>query len=265
MQALINPIRAIERRGELLEFMGLQIIANGPPHTFVGEICEILDHQHQCVMQAEVLGFANGKVTLIPLSQEPLRLGYTLVATGQGRTLKLGTNLQGRILNAYANPIDDKGAPTCTDFVSLQEEKSTNPLLREPIQEKLNTQLSVIDGLLPLGKGQRIGIFAGSGVGKSSLLANLACKIPCDIQVIAMIGERGREVNEFIHHHLDETTLQKSIVVVACSDEPALIRRQAVYTAITIAEYFCKQNKDVLLLMDSITRFAMAQREIGLM
>lgn len=265
MQALIKPITAIERRGELIEFKGLQLIASGPPQTFIGEICEVLDAQNECVMQAEVIGFSKGTVTLMPLSHHPVRLGYTLVATGSKRTLKLGESLQGRIVNAFACPIDARDSLNCTHSVLLREEKSINPLSREPITQKFHTNLSVIDGILPLGKGQRIGIFAGSGVGKSSLLAQLACNIASDVQVIAMIGERGREVNDFICQHLDEATLQKSIIVVACSDESALIRRQAVYTAITIAEFFCDEGKDVLLLMDSITRFAMAQREIGLM
>ncbi|WP_287007895.1 FliI/YscN family ATPase [Legionella sp.] len=135
---------------------------------------------------------------------------------------------------------------------------------REPIKERLFTGISAIDGLLPLGKGQRIGLFAGSGVGKSVLLGNITKQITSDINVIALIGERGREVNDFIYEHLDAESLKKSVVVVACSDEPALVRKQAVFAATAIAEYFCSQGKDVMLLMDSITRLAMAQREISL-
>lgn len=263
MHPWLNTLQAIERLGEIEQFVGLKLVANGPPQTFIGEVCDILDQQQQIVMQAEVIGFEQGKVYLMPYDSVAVCMGYTVRATGNHLSIAVGEALLGQVVDAFAQPIDEHVKLSYTQRV-LTKNKKINPLSRMPINERLTTGIQAIDSLLPLGKGQRIGIFAGSGVGKSTLLGTMVQNLHSEINVIALIGERGREVNDFIVNHLDEATLKKSVLVVSCSDESALMRRQAVYTATAIAEYFCQQGKHVMLFMDSITRFAMAQREIGL-
>ena len=259
----LYALQPIERTGEIEEAIGLKWVANGPPHAFVGELCEILDTQNQLITHAEVVGFKHGKVYLMPFSNDQISLGYRVRATGHGIRIAVGHALLGRVIDAWGHPIDGKGRILCTEYAPLHP-KPINPLQREPNRERLNTGIHAMDALLPLGKGQRIGLFAGSGVGKSVLLGMIAQHIDSEINVIALVGERGREVNEFLMTHLDDATRAKSVIIVACSDAFALMRKQAVYTATAIAEYFCKQGQDVMLFMDSITRFAMAQREIGL-
>jgi flagellum-specific ATP synthase len=259
----INHLQGVERLGEIDQCVGLKLVANGPPQTFIGEVCDLLDEHQKTVMQAEVIGFAQSKVYLMPYDAVPVRMGYRVRATGSQCTIAVGESLLGHVVDAFANPIDQRLHLTCKQQIVTQNKK-INPLSREPITERLATGIPAIDSLLPIGKGQRMGIFAGSGVGKSTLLGGIVQNISSDINVIALIGERGREVNDFISNYLDAITLKKSVLIVACSDESALMRRQAVYTATAIAEYFCQQGKQVMLFMDSITRFAMAQREIGL-
>lgn len=263
MHALIAPLQAVERLGDIEQVIGLKLVAHGPPQAFIGEVCDILDQDNQLIMQAEVIGFTQGKVYLMPYEQVAIRMGYRVRATGSALTIPVSSALLGQIVNAYAQPIEQTTQPGDVQHIKIQHHK-ISPLQRQPITERLLTGIHAIDALLPLGKGQRLGIFAGSGVGKSTLLGQVTQNSQSDINVIALIGERGREVNEFITQYLDEATLKKSILVVACSDESALMRKQAAYTATAIAEYFCQQGKDVMLFMDSITRFAMAQREIGL-
>lgn len=258
-----HALQSIERLGEIEQCIGLKLVANGPPQAFVGELCEILDAQHQVVVLAEVVGFEQGKVFLMPFDRGRISMGYKVRATGHGMSIGVGNALLGRVVDAFAERIDDGVRVLCSEQVPLQAPK-INPFHRQAISERLQVGVHALDGLLPLGKGQRVGLFAGSGVGKSVLLGMIAKQMDSDINVIALIGERGREVNDFIRSHLDEATRKKSVVVVACSDDSALMRRQAVFTATAIAEYFCKQGKDVMLFMDSITRFAMAQREISL-
>lgn len=263
MYGLIDSLHAIERLGEIEQYIGLKLVANGPPQAFIGEVCDILDERHQPLMQAEVVGFNQGKVYLMPYDTLPVRMGYRVRATGRPLSIPVGSALLGQIVNAFAEPLEAQVSLRSQASIKTQNHK-ISPLLRKPIKVRISTGIHAIDGLLPLGKGQRMGIFAGSGVGKSTLLGQITQRIASDVNVIALIGERGREVNDFIANHLDEATLKKSILVVACSDESALMRRQAAYTATAIAEYFCQQGKDVMLFMDSITRFAMAQREISL-
>ncbi|MDR3443411.1 MAG: FliI/YscN family ATPase [Legionella sp.] len=263
MHPWINNLLAIERLGEIEQFIGLKLVANGPPQTFIGEVCDILDQNQQVVMQAEVIGFEEGKVYLMPYDSVAVRMGYRVRATGDHLSIAVGDALLGHAVNAFAKPINEHIHLPCQQRI-FTKNKRINPLTRLPITKRLTTGIQAIDALLPIGQGQRIGIFAGSGVGKSTLLGNMVKNIESDINVIALIGERGREVNDFINNHLDEETLKKSVLVVACSDESALMRRQAVFTATAIAEHFCHQGKHVMLFMDSITRFAMAQREIGL-
>lgn len=263
MNSWLNALQPIERLGEIQQCIGLKLVSNGPPQAFIGELCDILDAQNNRVMQAEVVGFEHGRVFLMPFSTARISMGFKVRATGHGVTIPVGDELLGRVIDAFGQPLDGGMPIRCHECMPLQGYK-INPLHRETIHERLSTGIHAIDSLLPLGKGQRIGLFAGSGVGKSILLGMMAKHIHSDINVIALVGERGREVNDFIHAHLDEKTRAKSVIVVACSDDFALMRKQAVYTATAIADYFCKQGHDVMLFMDSITRFAMAQREIGL-
>lgn len=261
--SFMNALQSIERLGEIQQSIGLKLVSHGPPKTFVGELCDILDENNHHVMLAEVVGFDRAHVFLMPYSNARICMGYTVRATGRGLTVAVGDDLMGRVINALGHPLDKGTRLRCNHHLPLHR-PTQNPLLRAPIRTRLHTGIQAIDGLLPLGKGQRMGLFAGSGVGKSVLLGMIAKHINSDVNIIAFIGERGREVNDFIETHLDIATRAKSIIIVACSDEFAVMRKQAVFTATAIAEYFCNQGKDVMLFMDSITRFAMAQREIGL-
>lgn len=257
-----GALQPVERIGSIEQSIGLKLVANGPPQTFVGEICEILDNHHHPVMQAEVIGFQNGRVFLMPFSKAHISMGYKIRATGHPVVIPVGNELPGNVIDALGHPLNTRSHFRNSNHIPLHS-KAINPLHRKPIHERLHTGIHAIDTLFPIGKGQRIGLFAGSGVGKSVLLGMMAKHMTSDINVVALIGERGREVNDFIHQ-LDPETRRKSIIVVACSDEFTLMRKQAIYTATAIAEYFSQQGKDVMLFVDSITRFAMAQREIGL-
>lgn len=263
MRQYRNTLQSIERLGEIEQSIGLKLIANGPPQAFTGELCDILDMQHRVITQAEVIGFTRGQVHLMALGHARISMGFKVRACGQEAAVHVGQNLLGRIIDARGIVLDDGHQPRCTEEIFLNHQP-INPLHRSPIHTRINTGIHAIDTLLPIGRGQRMGIFAGSGVGKSVLLGMIAKHIASDVNVIALIGERGREVNDFIRNHLDVETLAKTIVVVACSDDFALMRRQAAYTATALAEYFCRQGRHVMLFMDSMTRFAMAQREIGL-
>lgn len=255
-----NNLTSVERLGEIEQYIGLKLVANGPPQTFIGEVCDLLDEQHQIIMQAEVIGFEQGKVYLMPYDNLPVRMGHKVRATGHDLTI---TPAQpGQVVDAFGRGLNSTQKQVYSTPIRTKNHK-INPFSRAPINERLLTGIAAIDGLLPMGKGQRMGIFAGSGVGKSMLLGAIAQQVESDINIIALIGERGREVTDFIEN-LNEATLNKSILIVACSDESALMRRQAAYTATALAEYYSQQGKDVMLFMDSITRFAMAQREISL-
>ncbi|MGB9839451.1 flagellar protein export ATPase FliI, partial [Thermovenabulum sp.] len=213
---------------------------------------------------AEVVGFKEDKIILMPLADiESIGPGWDVVALGEKLSVPVGENLMGRILDGLGNPIDGKGPIKNLTKYPLNN-TPPNPVERKPIKEPLPLGVRAIDALLTCGKGQRIGIFAGSGVGKSTLLGMIARNSTADINVIALIGERGRELNSFIQKDLGEEGLKRSVVVVATSDNPPLIRTKGAFTATAIAEYFRDQGMDVMLMMDSITRFAMAQREVGL-
>ncbi|KTD25835.1 FliI/YscN family ATPase [Legionella maceachernii] len=263
MNNWLKSIQPMDRIGHIEQCLGLKLVANGPPNAFIGEVCEILNTRNQAIMHAEVIGFAQGNVFLMPFTMAKIHTGLKVRATGHSMAIPAGEALLGRIIDAFAQPLDTLGDINGSQQVPLHKNK-INPLHRQPIQNQLLTGIHAIDALLPLGEGQRIGIFAGSGVGKSVLLGMMVRQITSDINVIALIGERGREVNDFIQQHLDKELFKKSVVVVACSDEPALMRKQAVLTATAVAEYFCSKGKKVALFMDSMTRFAMAQREISL-
>jgi flagellum-specific ATP synthase len=230
----------------------------------VGTVCEIFPNSGAPSFMAEVVGFHGKEVLLMPLGDmHGLGLNSRIVAKQSHALVPVGPAQLGRVLNGMGQPIDGKGDLILRQELPLYAE-SVNPLARPPIRESLSLGVRSIDGLITLGKGQRVGIMAGSGVGKSVLLGMMARSSKADVNVIAMVGERGREVREFVEHTLGPEGLAKSVVVVATSDQSPLLRMRAAFVATTIAEYFSGQGKSVLFVMDSVTRFAMAQREIGL-
>lgn len=259
----IESVNLIRRIGKVTQFLGLVVESNGPD-VFLGERCEIHSHSHDKPVPAEVIGIRNGKVLLMPFGElRGIRLGSEVIATGESAKVSVGDSLLGRVIDGFGRPLDGKplGVAEC-EYPMFSE--PLNPLSRPRIKDVLETGIKVIDSLLTIGKGQRVGIFAGSGVGKSTLLGMLARHMDSDVNVIALIGERGREVLDFIELNLGEEGLKKSIVIVATSDQTALARSHAAHGATAIAEYFRDQGKDVVLMMDSVTRLAMAHREIGL-
>ena len=253
----------VKYSGRVSQVVGLTIESIGPAVN-MGEICHIYPLKSQIPIVSEVVGFKNNIVSLMPLGDlGGIGPGSRVEATGKSLTVKFGECLLGRILDCLGNPIDDKNQIDSNTFYPVLN-TPPNPLTRKMINEVLPLGIKCIDGLLTIGKGQRVGIFAGSGVGKSTLMGMIARNTKADINVIGLIGERGREVREFIENDLQAEGLARSVVIVATSDQPALVRLKAAQLATSIAEYFRDQGKDVMLLMDSLTRFAMAQREVGL-
>ncbi len=249
--------------GKIEKIVGMTIEASGPQCS-IGDICRIYSKDFKSHIFAEVVGFQSEKVLLMPYTDiEGIGPGSIVDNTGDKLMVKTGDALIGRIIDAIGQPIDGNGDIEYTDSVSISG-IPTNPLTRPKIAEPIELGVKAIDGLLTLGKGQRIGIFAGSGVGKSTLMGMIARKVKADINVIALVGERGREVREFIENDLGPEGMARSVVVVATSDQPAMMRYKCPMTATAIAEYFMSQGKDVLIMMDNLTRFAMANREVGL-
>lgn len=259
---LIDSSKSIRLNGKVTQVVGL-VIEGYCPDTSVGAICEIKPLEGEPI-PAEVVGFRNNKTLLMPLGElRGVGLDSLISVRRDKASLGVGPKLLGRVIDGLGNPIDDKGP------ISAEEEYPiyslpVNPMSRPPIRKPLDLGIRSINGLLTCGQGQRVGIMAGSGVGKSTLLGMIARYTEADVNVIALIGERGRELREFIEKDLQEQGLHKSVVVVATSDQPPLVRMRGAYIATTIAEYFQKQGKKVLLMMDSATRFAMAMREVGL-
>jgi FliI/YscN family ATPase len=248
--------------GRVSEMVGLLIESDGPPAA-VGDFCEIMAANGRHVL-AQVIGFRNGNLLSMPLEEtDGIQLGDPIIARSNEARVHVGPRLLGRVLDGFGRPIDDGGPISGPDQYELMA-KPPGPLERENIDQRLVTGIRAIDSLLPCGKGQRIGIFGGSGVGKSTLLGTMARHSSADVNVIALIGERNREVRDFLEKELSPEGLAKSVVVAATSDRPAPFRIRAGFVAVAIAEYFRDQGKDVLLVMDSVTRLAMAQREIGL-
>ncbi|HEX7636730.1 MAG TPA: FliI/YscN family ATPase [Noviherbaspirillum sp.] len=266
MQRYLDAIRHAElvrRTGRVICISGQSIEAVGPDAT-IGEVCEVAPGYAQDKLMAEVVGVKPGRVILMPYGElRGVGSGNEVVATGVHPRMPVGDGLLGRVVDAFGVPLDGGPPPKASGARPLHA-MPLNPLTRPRISDLIETGVRAIDCLLPLGRGQRMGIFAGSGVGKSTLLGMLARDVKADINVIALIGERGREVREFIEKHLGTEGLRRSVVVVATSDQPALVRNRAAYAATAIAEHFRDQGKQVLLMMDSVTRFAMARREIGL-
>ncbi|WZL74841.1 flagellar protein export ATPase FliI [Clostridiaceae bacterium 35-E11] len=260
---VLENANLIKYSGKVSQVIGLTIESLGPA-VKLGELCYIYPLKGIIPIKAEVVGFKNTKVLLMPLGEmEGIGPGSKVVATGETLTVDVGNELLGRILDGLGHPIDDKGKCIDTKRYPVNNQPP-NPLKRKKIQQVLSLGIKAIDGLLTCGIGQRIGIFAGSGVGKSTLMGMIARNTEADVNVIALIGERGREVKEFIENDLQEEGLKKSVLVVATSDQPALVRMKGALLATSIAEYFRDQGKNVMLLMDSLTRFSMAQREVGL-
>ena len=249
--------------GKVKKISGMMIEATGKKYK-IGEVCEISTDTLGKTVRAEVVGFNDGKVLLMPYEDiKGIGLGNTVKSTKHKLKIPVGDFLIGRIVDATGQPIDDGEEFVCNEYCYVDNEY-INPLSRPRIDSSLSFGIKAIDGLLTIGKGQRMGIFAGSGVGKSTLLGMVAKNVKADINVIALVGERGREVREFIDKDLGEEGLKRSILVVATSDQPAMLRVKCSLVATSIAEYFKDKGMDVLLMMDSLTRFAMAQREIGL-
>lgn len=266
MQAVVDAIRQtslVRRCGRVLSVSGQSIEAAGPD-VAIGETCDIDSPLFAALVQAEVVGLRPGRVILMPYGDvRGVQSGCEVVATGMRAEIAVGPTLLGRVIDAFGRPLDDQPAPVCSTTRGIHA-LPINPLKRPRIDHLIETKVRAIDVMLPLGRGQRVGIFAGSGVGKSTLLGMLARDMHADVNVIALIGERGREVREFIEKQLGAAGLARSVVVVATSDQPALMRTRAAHAATAIAEYFRDQGQQVLLTMDSVTRFAMARREIGL-
>ena len=252
-----------KRLGKVVNVVGLTIESNGPDAR-LDDLCRIIvDKDENRFIMAEVIGFKDGKTLLMPFeTTEGIGSGCIVENMGYPLSVSVGEDMLGLTLDGLGRPID--GSEYIGTDTYRIDAPSPDPLSREIITEPLPLGVKAVDGLITLGKGQRIGIFAGSGVGKSTLLGMFARNTKADINVIALIGERGREVREFIERDLGEEGMKRSVLVVATSDKPALVRRKAAQTATAIAEYFRDQGNDVLLMMDSLTRFSMAQREIGL-
>ncbi|MEB3298467.1 MAG: FliI/YscN family ATPase [Candidatus Sericytochromatia bacterium] len=259
----LRDTETIRARGQVTQLVGLVIEAllQG---VRMGELCLIYAQDRKTVFPCEVVGFKPRRVMLMPLAEvEGIGAGCEVVATGRMVSVKVGPKLLGRVLDGLGNPIDGKG-PLIYETTYPQMNQPPNSMRRKLIDTVLPTGVRVMDGFLTMGEGQRIGIFAGSGVGKSTLLGQIARQTEADLSVLCLVGERGREVREFLEYSLGEDGLARSVVVVATSDTSSLMRFKAPLVATSIAEYFRDQGNKVFMMMDSMTRFAMAMREIGL-
>jgi len=260
---LLEKTNTIMTHGKVSEIIGLMVEGYGPA-AVIGDVCGIFPHGQEKLLTAEVVGFKQGKVLLMPLeSMQGLGPGCKITALGRKASVIVGRELLGRVVDGLGKAIDNKG------IINFEEEypiyaEPINPLLRGRIDTPMDLGIRAMNSLFTCGKGQRMGIFSGSGVGKSVLMGMIAKNTNADVNVIGLIGERGREVREFLEKNLGPAGLARSVVVVAASDMHPLIRMRAAYVATTIAEYFRDRGADVLLMVDSLTRFAMAQREIGL-
>ncbi len=260
--AKLDRMETARWTGSVVEMVGLLVESNGPAAA-VGDFCEIETGGGR-ILRTQVVGFRDGRVLSIPLEEiDGLQLGDPITTRKEDARMEVGPELLGRVLDGFGKPMDGLPPPNSSDAYPLYA-SAPGAMEREPISEPLVTGIRAIDSLLTCGKGQRIGIFGGSGVGKSTLLGAMSRDNSADVSVIALIGERNREVRDFIEHELGPAGLKRSVVVVATSDRPAPLRIRAAFVALAVAEYFRDQGKSVLLVMDSVTRLAMAQREIGL-
>lgn len=261
---IVRNTDTVDCTGKVSRVIGLTVECVGL-NTRMKDVCKIYSGESEdSFIYAEVVGFKENKVLLMPLGElSGVGPEDTVVPTNETLKVPVGMHMLGRVLDAFGNPMDDKGPIEPEAYHSI-ENPPPNPLTRKRITEVLPLGVKAIDSLLTIGKGQRIGIFAGSGVGKSTLLGMMARNAQSDVNVIILVGERGREVRDFLEKDLKEEGLKKSILIVATSDQPALIRQKSASVGTSVAEYFRDQGYNVLLMMDSLTRFAMAQREIGM-
>lgn len=256
----IDPVLV---NGKVTQVIGLTVESEGPDAS-VGDVCHIYPYKSSKPLKAEVVGFRDNKVILMPLGElHSIGPGCEVVSTGKPLTVPVGYELLGKVLDGLGQPLDGSLLPSRMTKYSTHNAPG-NPLKRPRVLEPISVGIRAIDGLLTVGKGQRVGIFAGSGVGKSTLLGMIARNTSADVNVIALIGERGREVLDFIERDLGPEGLARSVVIVATSDQPALIRIKGALIATSIAEFFRDRGLNVMMMMDSVTRFAMAQREVGL-
>lgn len=256
----IDPVRV---NGKVTQVIGLTVESEGPDAS-IGDVCYIYPFKASQPLKAEVVGFKNNKVILMPLGElHSIGPGCDVVGTGKPLTVQVGHELLGKVLDGLGQPLDGTFLPARMTHYSTNNVPG-NPLKRPRVLEPISVGVRCIDGLLTIGKGQRVGIFAGSGVGKSTLMGMIARNTSADVNVIALIGERGREVLDFIERDLGTEGLARSVVIVATSDQPALIRIKGALIATSIAEYFRDRGLNVMFMMDSVTRYAMAQREVGL-
>lgn len=263
LEGRLAQTELIRINGRVTQVVGLVIESQGPD-VQIGDLCEIRFRNRDTVLRAEVVGFRTDRVLLMPLGDiSEIGPGCDVLSMGRPLGVNVSNALLGRVLDGLGNPLDSLGPVPALEYYPLTS-SPPHPLRRQMIEKPLAVGVKVIDGLLTLGQGQRIGIFAGSGVGKSVLLGMMARNTEADVNVIALVGERGREVKEFLERDLGPAGLARSVVVVATSDQPPLVRLKAALTATAVAEYFRDLGKNVLLMMDSVTRVAMAQRDVGL-
>ena len=266
MQDLVARIKAVNPlkvSGKVTQIVGL-VVEGYCPSATVGTLCQLIPKGGGAPVPAEVVGFRNSRALLMPLGElRGLGPGSLIQVVRDSASLPVGEQLLGRVIDALGQPLDERPLAACEEEFPLYA-LPASPMAREQIVQPLDLGVRAINGLLTCGSGQRMGIMAGSGVGKSVLLGMMAKHTRADVNVIALIGERGREVREFIERDLGPEGLARSVVVCATSDQSPLLRMRGAFVATTIAEYFCAQGKSVLLLMDSVTRFAMAMREVGL-
>lgn len=263
-EKILENTESVSYYGEVCRVIGLTVESIGP-HARVGEVCLIYPLKEDASpVEAEVVGFKDNNILLMPYGElSCIGPGSKVVSTNRALTVPVGMGFIGRILDGLGKPMDDKGDIRTVEYYNV-DNSPPDPLKRERIREVLPLGIKAIDGLLTCGRGQRIGLFAGSGVGKSTLLGMIARNAKADVNVITLVGERGREVRDFIEKDLKEEGLKKSVLVIATSDRPALVRVRAAMIGTSLAEYFRDKGLNVLFLMDSLTRFAMAQREIGM-
>jgi flagellum-specific ATP synthase len=262
LRAVVEGADLLQVSGRVTQVVGLVVEADGP-NSRVGDLCQIEAAGNEMI-DAEVVGFRGDRVLLMPLGElSGVRAGCLVRGTGHCLRVPVGEAMLGRVLDGLGRPMDDLGPVAADDHYPVYAQPP-NALHRRVIHRRMATGVRAIDGMLTIGEGQRMGIFSGSGVGKSTLMGMVARNCTADVNVIALVGERGREVREFIENDLGEEGLRRSVVVCATSETPALVRIKAAFTATAVAEYFRDRGQSVLLMMDSVTRFAMAQREVGL-
>lgn len=265
LESILDRVSPVEVRGRVTGLVGI-IVKAALPEAWVGELCYIKNPHSDTLIRAEVVGFDRHEALLMPLGElAHIGMASEVIPTGRGLSIQVGDGLLGRVLNGLGEPRDraERG-PLRTDLEYPVMAAPPDPLVRRRIQDPLPIGIKAVDGILTVGEGQRVGLFAAAGGGKSTFLGMVARNTAADVNVIALIGERGREVNDFIEESLGPEGMARSVVIVATSDEPALVRLKAAYVAQAIADYFRDQGQKVMLLMDSVTRFARAQREVGL-